>query len=136
MGSYFYDRANSNIDRFNPLVIGSNPVANSTKAQFLYDVDDGRLLFDNDGIGTDLATHIMTSRNSPGPKHGKLHLRFLSSPVIMRKARTDRAFRFGSKSRSRTGYRRRYRRISSRRPRPVPESDAPSGTSCRNRRRG
>ena len=65
VGSYFYDGADSNIDRFNPLVIGSDPVANSTKAQFLYDVDDGRLFFDNDGIGADLATHIMTLATRP-----------------------------------------------------------------------
>lgn len=37
------------VDRANLLVVGSDPQATSTKGQFLYDTDDGRLLYDYDG---------------------------------------------------------------------------------------
>ncbi|WP_201860993.1 calcium-binding protein [Microvirga soli] len=39
-------------DRANLLVVGADPKATSTLAQFLYDTDDGKLYYDADGIGT------------------------------------------------------------------------------------
>jgi Ca2+-binding RTX toxin-like protein len=51
------------VDMANLLVVGSNPVATSTQAQFLYDTDDGRLFLDVDGTGAEVAGHVLTLAN-------------------------------------------------------------------------
>jgi Ca2+-binding RTX toxin-like protein len=51
------------IDMANLLVAGSDPIATSTQAQFLYDTDDGRLFLDIDGTGTEDAAHVWTLAN-------------------------------------------------------------------------
>jgi Ca2+-binding RTX toxin-like protein len=70
--SYFYPSfdgsTGSNNDLLNPLVIGSAPLANSTKAQFLYDTDDGRLLFDRNGSEIGGEMHIATLATRPALK--------------------------------------------------------------------
>jgi len=40
-------------DQTNLLVVGADPKATSTLAQFLYDTDDGKLYYDRDGTGTE-----------------------------------------------------------------------------------
>lgn len=55
----------SNVDQNNPLEVGSTPKAKSTKAQFLYDTDDGRLFYDADGTGSKAAIHLYTLKNKP-----------------------------------------------------------------------
>lgn len=53
-------------DEFNlavPVVVGTDPVADSAKGQFLYDTDDGRLLYDPDGTGAIAARLILTLSN-------------------------------------------------------------------------
>jgi Ca2+-binding RTX toxin-like protein len=52
-----------NLDKANVLVSGNDPVANSAKGQFLYDTDDGRLMYDPDGTGSQAAAHIVTLGN-------------------------------------------------------------------------
>ncbi|HYG30453.1 MAG TPA: calcium-binding protein [Allosphingosinicella sp.] len=47
------------------LVANSNPQSSGTKAQFLYDTDDGRLFFDQDGAGASAAVHIVTLYGVP-----------------------------------------------------------------------
>jgi Ca2+-binding RTX toxin-like protein len=51
------------VDMANLLVVGSDPTATSTQAQFLYDTDDGRLFLDVDGTGTGVADHVLTLAN-------------------------------------------------------------------------
>ncbi|RDI60135.1 calcium-binding protein [Microvirga subterranea] len=51
------------MNKANPLVAGSDPVANSTMAQFLYDTDDGRLFIDLDGTGARAAIQVFTLAN-------------------------------------------------------------------------
>ncbi|KAB0265775.1 calcium-binding protein [Microvirga brassicacearum] len=69
VGQSFYNAARDNVDLFNPLVIGSDPVANSAKAQFLYDIDDGRLFYDPDGTGIEEpAFHLVTLASRPNLK--------------------------------------------------------------------
>jgi Ca2+-binding RTX toxin-like protein len=53
----------TNVDRANFLVVGSDPVANSTGGQFLYDTDDSRLLYDRDGTGGQAAIQIFVLAN-------------------------------------------------------------------------
>lgn len=50
-------------DQKNPLVSGTDPKATSALAQFLYDVDDGRLFYDPDGTGILEAMHVLTLAN-------------------------------------------------------------------------
>lgn len=69
VGQSLYNSTRENLDLFNPLVIGSDPVANSAKAQFLYDIDDGRLFYDPDGTGIeDAAIHLVTLASRPNLK--------------------------------------------------------------------
>jgi Ca2+-binding RTX toxin-like protein len=56
------------VDRANFLVAGSDPVANSTGGQFLYDTDDGRLLYDRDGTGSAAAIEIFVLANKASLK--------------------------------------------------------------------
>ncbi|MBF9234162.1 calcium-binding protein [Microvirga alba] len=51
------------LDLKNPLVTGAEPVATSTKGQFLYDTDDGRLFYDQDGTGALEAILLVTLAN-------------------------------------------------------------------------
>jgi hypothetical protein len=51
------------MNKANPLVAGSDPVATSTMAQFLYDTDDGRLFIDLDGTGAGTAYQVCTLAN-------------------------------------------------------------------------
>jgi Ca2+-binding RTX toxin-like protein len=51
------------LDRANLLVANSNPVATSAQGQFLYDTDDGRLLFDGDGTGVEEAYQVLMLSN-------------------------------------------------------------------------
>lgn len=51
------------MNKANPLVSGSDPVATSTMAQFLYDTDDGRLFIDIDGTGATAAYQVCTLAN-------------------------------------------------------------------------
>lgn len=62
---FFSDPALENVDQANPLRSGSTPVATSTKGQFLYDTDDGRLFYDADGRGAGAAVHIFTLAGKP-----------------------------------------------------------------------
>jgi Ca2+-binding RTX toxin-like protein len=48
-------------DRTNLLVVGADPRATSTLAQFLYDTDDGKLYYDRDGIGTVYDLDLVTT---------------------------------------------------------------------------
>jgi Ca2+-binding RTX toxin-like protein len=54
-----------NADQSNPLEAGSAPTATSAQGQFLYDTDDGRLLFDADGTGSQAAIHLFTLTGLP-----------------------------------------------------------------------
>ena len=47
------------------LVSGTNPTASGAAGQFLYDTDDGRLLWDADGIGSGSAVLVATLSNIP-----------------------------------------------------------------------
>ena len=47
------------------LISGTNPTASETAGQFLYDTDDGRLLWDADGTGSGDAVLIATFSNIP-----------------------------------------------------------------------
>jgi Ca2+-binding RTX toxin-like protein len=47
------------------LVSGSNPTASGASGQFLYDIDDGRLLWDSDGAGSGAAVLVATLSNVP-----------------------------------------------------------------------
>ena len=47
------------------LVSGSDPTASSASGQFLYDTDDGRLLWDADGTGSEAAVLLATLSNIP-----------------------------------------------------------------------
>jgi len=47
------------------LVSGADPTATETGGQFLYDTDDGRLLWDADGTGSDAAVLVATFTNVP-----------------------------------------------------------------------
>jgi Ca2+-binding RTX toxin-like protein len=53
----------STMDRAHFLVRGVDPTATSTKGQFLYDTDDGRLLYDSDGTGATTAAVVFTFSN-------------------------------------------------------------------------
>jgi Ca2+-binding RTX toxin-like protein len=53
------------LDLLNPLIVGSEPTANSTSGQLLYDTDDGRLLYDRDGTGITDAVHMFTLATKP-----------------------------------------------------------------------
>jgi Ca2+-binding RTX toxin-like protein len=57
------DSGFENLDRINVLVSGADPVATSSQGQFLYDTDDGRLMFDPDGVGAQAAIHVVTLGN-------------------------------------------------------------------------
>ncbi|MBJ6125520.1 calcium-binding protein [Microvirga splendida] len=48
-------------DRANLLVVGADPKATSTLAQFLYDTDDGKLYYDRDGVGTEYDLDLVTT---------------------------------------------------------------------------
>ena len=47
------------------LVSGSAPVVSGTNGQFLYDSDDGRLFWDDDGTGSNAAVLIATLQSAP-----------------------------------------------------------------------
>ena len=47
------------------LVSGSNPMASATTGQFLFDTDNGHLLWDADGTGSGAAVLIATLSNTP-----------------------------------------------------------------------
>jgi Ca2+-binding RTX toxin-like protein len=47
------------------LVSGTNPTASAATGQFLYDSDDGRLLWDADGTGSGMAVLVATLGNLP-----------------------------------------------------------------------
>ena len=47
------------------LVSGSNPTASAATGQFLFDTDDGRLLWDADGTGSGAAVLVATLSNLP-----------------------------------------------------------------------
>jgi len=47
------------------LVSGANPNASTASGQFLFDTDDGRLLWDADGTGSGAATLVATLGNLP-----------------------------------------------------------------------
>jgi Ca2+-binding RTX toxin-like protein len=76
ISEYFESTRDSNIDVFNLLVVGSTPVATSAKAQFLYDVDDGRLLFDSNGTEAGGESHIATFTSRPTLKASSFILDF------------------------------------------------------------
>jgi Ca2+-binding RTX toxin-like protein len=46
-------------------VSGTDPTASGTTGQFLYDTDDGRLLWDADGTGSGAAVLVATLTNLP-----------------------------------------------------------------------
>jgi Ca2+-binding RTX toxin-like protein len=48
-------------DMANLLVVGADPKATSTLAQFLYDTDDGKLYYDRDGVGTDYELDLVAT---------------------------------------------------------------------------
>ncbi|MGF9758361.1 calcium-binding protein [Microvirga sp. 0TCS3.31] len=48
-------------DMINLLVVGADPKATSTLAQFLYDTDDGKLYYDRDGVGTEYDLDLVTT---------------------------------------------------------------------------
>ena len=48
-------------DSSNLLVVGTDPKATSTLAQFLYDTDDGKLYYDRDGIGTEYDLDLLVT---------------------------------------------------------------------------
>ncbi|WP_052003175.1 calcium-binding protein [Microvirga sp. BSC39] len=48
-------------DQANLLVVGADPKATSTLAQFLYDTDDGKLYYDRNGIGTEYDLSLVTT---------------------------------------------------------------------------
>jgi Ca2+-binding RTX toxin-like protein len=48
-------------DQANLLVVGADPKATSTLAQFLYDTDDGKLYFDRDGVGVEYDLDLVTT---------------------------------------------------------------------------
>jgi Ca2+-binding RTX toxin-like protein len=48
-------------DPTNPLIVGADPKATSTLAQFLYDTDDGKLYFDRDGAGMDYDLNLIAT---------------------------------------------------------------------------
>lgn len=48
-------------DQTNLLVVGADPKATSTLAQFLYDTDDGKLYYDRDGVGTEYDLDLVTT---------------------------------------------------------------------------
>jgi hypothetical protein len=47
------------------LVSGANPSASQASGQFLFDTDDGRLLWDPDGTGSGAAMLVATFANLP-----------------------------------------------------------------------
>ena len=47
------------------LVSGTNPTPTGAAGQFLYDVDDGRLLWDSDGTGSGMAVLVATFSSVP-----------------------------------------------------------------------
>jgi Ca2+-binding RTX toxin-like protein len=52
-----------NIDKASLLVANAAPSATSARGQFLYDTDDGRLLYDSDGTGATAAALVFTLAN-------------------------------------------------------------------------
>ncbi len=48
-------------DQANLLVVGTDPKATSTLAQFVYDTDDGKLYYDRDGIGSEYDLNLLAT---------------------------------------------------------------------------